>query len=297
VSVLTPQNRWHNKVMNARQSPVAVRVPASSANLGPGFDVLGLALNLHLEAGFGNAPAESSEADENHPLTVAFRHCGGKQDLWVRSQMPMGKGLGFSGAARVAGCILAHAEKNGIDKKDFEQAKLEILRSASELEGHPDNAAASMFGGFVASVDGFAVRIPTPLDPAIIVWVPQQQTSTKESRTKLPAEIKFEDAVFNVGRTALLVAALAAGDIRALSIATSDRLHQDLRFTKAPDSKLALKATVDAGAWCAWLSGSGPTIAAMVDRDSAQRIADALPTNGAKMVLNVAQSGAELFAI
>jgi homoserine kinase len=94
-----------------------------------------------------------------------------------------------------------------------------------------------------------------------------------------------------------LVAALAAGDIGALSIATSDRLHQDLRLTKAPDSKLALKAAVDAGAWCAWLSGSGPTIAAMVDRDSAQRIADALPTNGAKMVLNIAQSGAELFAI
>jgi homoserine kinase len=252
---------------------------------------------LHLEAGFGNAPAEANEADENHPLTVAFRHCGGKQDLWVRSQMPMGKGLGFSGAARVAGCVLAHAEKHGAEKKAFDDAKLEILRTASELEGHPDNAAASMFGGFVASVDGFAVRIPTPLDPAIIVWVPQQQTSTKESRAKLPSEIKFQDAVFNVGRTALLVAALAAGDVRALSIATSDRLHQDLRFTKAPDSKLALNAAVDAGAWCAWLSGSGPTIAAMVDRDSSQRIADALPTNGAKMVLSIAQSGAELFAI
>ncbi|MFM9002537.1 MAG: homoserine kinase, partial [Acidimicrobiaceae bacterium] len=252
--------------MNSGQRPVAVRVPASTANLGPGFDVLGLALNLHLEAGFGNAPAEANEADENHPLTVAFRHCGGKQDLWVRSQMPMGKGLGFSGAARVAGCVLAHAEKHGAEKKAFDDAKLEILRTASELEGHPDNAAASMFGGFVASVDGFAVRIPTPLDPAIIVWVPQQQTSTKESRAKLPSEIKFQDAVFNVGRTALLVAALAAGDVRALSIATSDRLHQDLRFTKAPDSKLALNAAVDAGAWCAWLSGSGPTIAAMVDR-------------------------------
>ncbi|MFM8503714.1 MAG: homoserine kinase, partial [Acidimicrobiaceae bacterium] len=99
--------------MNSGQRPVAVRVPASTANLGPGFDVLGLALNLHLEAGFGNAPAEANEADENHPLTVAFRHCGGKQDLWVRSQMPMGKGLGFSGAARVAGCVLAHAEKHG----------------------------------------------------------------------------------------------------------------------------------------------------------------------------------------
>ncbi|MFM8663081.1 MAG: homoserine kinase, partial [Acidimicrobiaceae bacterium] len=279
------------------QRSVAVRVPASTANLGPGFDVLGLALNLHLEAGFGNAPAEANEADENHPLTVAFRHCGGKQDLWVRSQMPMGKGLGFSGAARVAGCVLAHAEKHGAEKKALDDAKLEILRTASELEGHPDNAAASMFGGFVASVDGFAVRIPTPLDPAIIVWVPQQQTSTKESRAKLPSEIKFQDAVFNVGRTALLVAALAAGDVSALSTATSDRLHQDLRFTKAPDSKLALNAAVDAGAWCAWLSGSGPTIAAMVDRDSSQRIADALPANGAKMVLSIAQSGAELFAI
>ena len=283
--------------MNSGHKPIAVRVPASTANLGPGFDVLGLALDLHLEAGFGNAPAESSEADENHPLTVAFRHCGGKQDLWVRSQMPMGKGLGFSGAARVAGCILAHAEKNGTEKKAFDEAKLAILRTASELEGHPDNAAASMFGGFVASVDGFAVRIPTPLDPAIIVWVPQQQTSTKESRTKLPSEIKFQDAVFNVGRTALLVAALAAGDVRALSIATSDRLHQDLRFTKAPDSKAALNTAVDAGAWCAWLSGSGPTIAAMVDRDSSQRIAEALPANGAKIVLSIAQRGAELFAI
>ncbi len=283
--------------MNSGRRPVAVRVPASTANLGPGFDVLGLALNLHLEAGFGNAPAEANEADENHPLTVAFRHCGGKQDLWVRSQMPMGKGLGFSGAARVAGCVLAHAEKHGAEKKAFDDAKLEILRTASELEGHPENAAASMFGGFVASVDGFAVRIPTPLDPAIIVWVPQQQTSTKESRAKLPSEIKFQDAVFNVGRTALLVAALAAGDVRTLLIATSDRLHQDLRFTKAPDSKLALNAAVDAGAWCAWLSGSGPTIAAMVNSDSSQRIADALPTNGAKMVLSIAHSGAELFAI
>ncbi len=279
------------------QKPVAVRVPASSANLGPGFDVLGLALDLRLEAGFGNAPAESNDADENHPLTVAFRHCGGTQDLWVRSQMPMGKGLGFSGAARVAGCILAHAEKHGAGEKEFDQAKLDILSKACELEGHSDNAAASMFGGFVASVDGFAVRIPTPLDPAVIVWVPQQTTSTKESRTKLPKEVKFEDAVFNVGRTALLVAALAAGDIRALSVATSDRLHQNLRFAKSAESKMALQAAVDAGAWCAWLSGSGPTIAAMVDHASAQRIGDAMPANGAKMVLGIAQQGAELFAI
>lgn len=283
--------------MSSPNKAIAVRVPASSANLGPGFDVLGLALSLHIEAGIGNPAAESSEADKNHPLTIAFRHCGGVGDLWVRSQMPMGKGLGFSGAARVAGCVLAHAQKNGTNANEFEQAKSEVLRVASELEGHPDNAAASLHGGFVASVDGFAVRVPTPLDPAIIVWVPQQQTSTKESRTKLPESLKFEDAVFNVAHTALLVAAIAAGDIRALSVATKDRLHQDLRFAKVPDSKVALKAAVDAGVWCAWLSGSGPTIAAMVDQSDAQRVSDALPSNGAKMVLRIAQKGAELFEI
>ena len=97
--------------MNTSNNSVAVRVPASSANIGPGFDVLGMALSLHLEAGFGTSPADSIEAIENHPTLVAFRHCGGDGPLWVRSQMPMGKGLGFSGAARIAGVSLAHAQK------------------------------------------------------------------------------------------------------------------------------------------------------------------------------------------
>lgn len=285
--------------MNAKANSksIAVRVPASSANIGPGFDVLGIALSLHIEAGIGNPPAEATDADEHHPLTVAFRHCGGTEQLWVRSQMPMGKGLGFSGAARVAGCVLAHAQKNGVGKTEFEQARMEILRTASELEGHPDNAGASMFGGIVASVDGVSVRVPTPLDPAIVVWVPTQKTSTKESRTKLPASLKFEDAVFNVGRTALLIAALASGDVGALSVATQDRLHQDLRFSHAPDSKSALEAALKAGAWCGWLSGSGPTVAAMTSDANAQRIDNALPSNGAKMVLKIAQVGAELLEI
>lgn len=276
---------------------IAVRVPASSANIGPGFDVLGIALSLHIEAGLGNAPAESNDADENHPLTIAFRHDGGTGQLWVRSQMPMGKGLGFSGAARIAGCVLAHAQKHGVGSTEFDQAKQSILRRASELEGHPDNAGASLFGGVVASVEGLAVRVPTPLDPAIIVWVPQQKTSTKESRTKLPQTVPFADAVFNVGHTALLVAAIAAGDIDALSVATRDRLHQDSRLANAPDSKVALKAALDAGAWCGWLSGSGPTIAAMTSQKDAQRIDEALPRSGSKMVLRIAQQGAELFEI
>lgn len=97
--------------MNTLNNSVAVRVPASSANIGPGFDVLGMALSLHLEAGFGSSPADSVEATSNHPTLVAFNHCGGQGPLWVRSQMPMGKGMGFSGAARIAGVSLAHAQK------------------------------------------------------------------------------------------------------------------------------------------------------------------------------------------
>ncbi|GBL20169.1 homoserine kinase [Acidimicrobiaceae bacterium] len=283
--------------MNTTNDSVAVRVPASSANIGPGFDVLGMALSLHLEAGFGTSPADSIEASQNHPTLVAFRHSGGTGPLWVRSQMPMGKGLGFSGAARIAGVSLAHAQKNGTDETVFQNAHREILAIATELEGHPDNVAASLLGGVVASVAGSTVRIPTLLDPSIIVWVPQQQTSTKESRTKLPANVPFADAVFNIGRTALLVAALAANDISALQIATQDRLHQDVRLKKVPESQEALNSFSRAGAWCAWLSGSGPTVAAMCDGTDAQRIADALPDHGSTMVLRIAEHGAQLLAI
>ena len=168
---------------------------------------------------------------------------------------------------------------------------------AAELEGHPDNVAASLLGGVVASVAGSTVRIPTLLDPSIIVWVPQQQTSTKESRTKLPATVPFADAVFNVGRTALLVAAFAANEISALQTATQDRLHQDVRFKKAPASQETLNSFVKAGAWCAWLSGSGPTVAAMCDDADAQRIADCLSDHGSTMVLRIATHGAQLLAI
>ena len=283
--------------MDTSNNSVAVRVPASSANIGPGFDVLGMALSLHLEAGFGTSPADSIEAIENHPTLVAFKHCGGTGPLWVRSQMPMGKGLGFSGAARVAGVSLAHAQKNGTDETVFVNAQHEILAIAAELEGHPDNVAASLLGGVVASVAGSTVRIPTQLDPSIIVWVPQQQTSTKESRTKLPATVSFDDAVFNVGRTALLVAAFAANNTSALQTATQDRLHQDVRFKKVPASQEVLNSFVKAGAWCAWLSGSGPTVAAMCDDTNAQRIADCLPDHGSTMVLRIATHGAQLLAI
>ena len=105
----------------------------------------------------------------------------------------------------------------------------------------------------------------------MVLWVPSFTTSTDQSRTALGQPVAFEDAVFNIGRTALLVAALAAGDVDALRVATEDRLHQDVRFARSLPSHEALEAALAAGAWCGWLSGSGPSVAALCDPADAER--------------------------
>ncbi|MEP7115402.1 MAG: homoserine kinase [Ilumatobacteraceae bacterium] len=275
-----------------------VRVPASSANLGPGFDTLGMALSLHAEAGVidGEIPARGQSIDQFHPAGVAFRRAGGEGDLWVCSPIPVGRGLGFSGAVRVAGIVAAHAQRHGSDPDQFAAHSHSMLQLASELEGHADNVAASLFGGIVATADGRAVRIPLAFDPAVVVWIPSFTTSTDESRTKLGTEVAFSDAVFNIGRVALLVAALASGDTEALRSATQDRLHQDRRLAAVAPSKAALQAALDAGAWCSWLSGSGPTVAAMCPFDDADELAASMPGDGHTKVLRIDHGGAVIEA-
>ena len=198
-------------------SALRVRVPASSANLGPGFDALGMALSLHLEMGIddGSALPEFAKViDDSHPSLAAFRHAGGTGNVWVRSVIPMGRGLGFSGAARVAGVVLGHAQRNG--KDSLVSDRKELLRLSTELEGHPDNVAASLVGGVTASAGGEVVKLPLGFDPAFIAWVPETQTSTEKSRTAIASSIPLPDVVFNIGHTALLMAAFAAGDIAGL---------------------------------------------------------------------------------
>ena len=273
------------------------RVPASSANLGPGFDTLGMALSLYAEVGVG-APSDDSAhvADEHHPAMIAFRRMGGEGDLWVRSPIPVGRGMGFSGAVRVGGLVAAHAQRHGDSPELLEAARTELLCVASELEGHADNVAASLFGGIVATAGGRAVQIRLSFDPAMVMWVPSFLTSTDESRAKLPAQVPLEDVVFNLGRTALLVAALAAGDVHTLRIATEDRLHQDRRFAAAGPSRAALEAALEAGAWAAWLSGSGPTVAVMCAVDEAEDLAAALPADGHTKILRIDHGGATIEA-
>ncbi len=273
-----------------------VRVPASSANMGPGFDALGMALTLHAEIGAGEPPHGSAAADEHHPATIAFRSHGGQGPLWVRSPIPVGRGMGFSGAVRVGGLVAAHAQRHGADQDALQSALPDLLHMATKLEGHADNVAASLYGGIVATAGGHAVRVPMSFDAAMVMWVPSSATSTDESRGKLASEVAMADVVFNIGRTALLVAAIAAGDVDVLREATRDRVHQDVRLALAAPSKVALETALAAGAWAAWLSGSGPTVAAMCAVDEAEALAAALPADGHTKVLRIDHAGAVIEA-
>jgi homoserine kinase len=261
-----------------------VRVPASSANVGPAFDAVAIALGIHLEvSSAGDAPAS-----ESHPAVRAFRGAGGHGRVFVRSRFPGGRGLGFSAAARVGGLLAAHAQQG----RTAREARAETLRSATELEGHADNAAAALYGGVVAVAGRHVVRVPLARELAVVAWVPEGETATASARRLLPEQVTFDDAVFNVGRTALLVAALAAGAVDAMRVATEDRLHQDRRLARARDTRLAIDAMIGAGAFAAWLSGSGPSAAAFVDPADAVAVAAALPPVGRTLVLDIDDEGA-----
>ena len=284
-----------------------VRVPASSANLGPGFDTLGLALSMYAELGIvqpestgSGVPEGARRCDVHHPASVAFDHGGGTGILWERCSIPAGRGLGFSGAVRVGGAVLAIAQRHGVAALD-DVHRHHVLALTSELEGHADNVAASIFGGVVATAAGRVVQVPLAIDPAIVVWIPSFVTKTDESRRSLGGPVPFEDAVFNVGRVAMLVGALASGDVGALRVATDDRLHQPARLAASPACAAAIGAAIAAGAWCAWLSGSGPTVAALCAVADADHIAAAMAAvavdggaGGHTKVLRIDHEGASL---
>lgn len=274
--------------MNTRTRVV---VPASSANLGPGFDVLGMALSVTADVGLvdGDVPDGAEIARGKHPAATAFAAAGGDGQVWVRTSIPSGRGLGFSGAVRVGAIALARAQATGDDVLvDGRQTVFDIARAE---EGHGDNVAASLFGGVVVVADGTVMNVPLSVDPAVVVWVPSYKTSTAESRAVLDANVSRDDAVFNMARVGLWVAALASGDLSTLAEATRDRLHQDVRLAKVPRSREAMDAMVAAGAKGAWLSGSGPTVACMCAVADADRISDALP-DGRRWILRIDRRGA-----
>ncbi|MEM8747940.1 MAG: homoserine kinase [Actinomycetota bacterium] len=273
---------------------LAVRAPASSANLGAGFDVFGLALGLVAEVGDGDVPSRATSLADDHPVVRCHRAAGGEGPIWMRTDIPMARGLGFSGAARVAAIGLAQVRRDGVRALADPSRRAEMIRIAVDEEGHGDNAAASIVGGAVAYVDGRIVSLPVGSvlgSAAVVAWVPDSTVSTSSSRTTLSPTVDRSDAVHNLGRVAQLVSAFAHDDPDLLAGATDDALHQAARLPSIAGAGEALAAGVEAGAWCGWLSGSGPTVAFLVDPDLAGVVGAALPDAGHVKVLSIDVTG------
>ncbi|MBP2391286.1 homoserine kinase [Aeromicrobium fastidiosum] len=281
-----------------------MRVPASSANLGPGFDALGLALALHdevtgevvdagLEIRVTGEGMDGVPLDETHlvvrAMHAAFDLLGGRPPglrLTCTNAIPHGRGLGSSAAAIVAGVVLARALVEGGDELLDDAAAFQLT---VDLEGHPDNVAAAFFGGLtIAWVDGAAAEVERlDTDVEVTVFVPPTAVSTEKARGLLPETVPHRDASFNAGRAALLVAALTGSPQRLIS-ATEDRLHQSYRAEAMPESyKLLRRLRVDGVP--AIISGAGPTVLAF-----ARGVAGEAPDGWAVHELGVDADGAQV---
>ena len=269
------------------------RAPASSANLGPGFDTLALALALYVEVSVEDASSfsittagEGSDlpADQSHlaarVVTSVLGH--DRVAITVASDVPVGRGLGSSASLAVAAAAAAGAA--------------DVLAVGAEVDGHPENAAASVLGGLVAAstIDGAAMAHRLVLDAALrfVVVVPDRQLPTKEARGALPSSVPHGDASFNLGRLALLVAGLADHS-RLPRAAFEDRLHQPYRASLYPEAASVMAALVEGGALGSCWSGAGPTLLAVATDDSLSSVVaageDALASVGlAGRVLEVA---------
>jgi homoserine kinase len=279
--------------MTAPRRSCRVRVSATTANLGPGFDCLGLALNLWNDLSFGLAgegfvvTAEGDEAgmlprDESNLVVRSFlRLCGeagvaAPAGLRVHcvNRVPLASGLGSSSAAIVGGLLGA----NALLDRPFDRGRL--LELAADIEGHPDNVAAALLGGLTIVVQkGDRLLTKKILVPKVHVAlaVPDLAFSTRTARAGLPEQVSMKDAVFNLQRTPLVVEALRTGDYELLSQVMDDRLHQATRLKLIPGGPEAWLAAQRAGAAAVAVSGSGPSLIAFVSlATDASRVAHAM---------------------
>lgn len=270
-----------------------LRVPASTSNLGPGFDLLGLALDLPLvvrvlgrHAGPGPRLVETGGEARSWPRTGELLcralEFGARRldqepppfDLSVHSEIPIERGFGSSGAAIVAGLVLA---SRGATRRVETR---ELLTWALELEGHPDNVTPALLGGCTLSLPTprGLIWIRQPVHPSIriaLAW-PTRTLPTREARRVLPPTVPFTDAVENPRRLALLLEGLRSADPECLELGGEDRLHVPYRLDLIPGARRALRAARDAGAWLATLSGSGSGLVALAEATRVEAVADAL---------------------
>ncbi|MFC9711698.1 homoserine kinase [Paenibacillus sp. NPDC056933] len=268
------------------QQRITVKVPASTANLGPGFDTLGMALSLY--AWLEIKPAEQTTfhlygdhltglpTDKSNLIyevaQMVFNEAGisvPELDISMYSDIPLTRGLGSSASAIVA----ALAAANALVGTPLSDAKL--LDMATSLEKHPDNVGASLYGGIIAAAwDGSRVdhiRIEPHQDLQTLVIVPDFELSTSKARNVIPQQFDKSDVIHNISRSSLLVAALASGRLDMIQKAMSDRIHQPYRASLVPGMAEILEHAVSHGALGAALSGAGPTVLTLVDRHDTRK--------------------------
>jgi homoserine kinase len=296
---------------------VSVKVPASTSNLGPGFDALGLALSLYNEFSVellsesGPPTIEISGEGEKtldrgagNLIVKAIKTIAagrpGRLKIKAVNRIPLARGLGSSAAAAIAGLLAA--------RKLYPEPPLsdrQIFEYALAIEGHPDNAAAVLSGGLVCCV-GHQKTVelyPLKIDAAVrvVVAIPDFELETKKSRAVVPPTVLLADAVSNIARTSLLTDALAGGDFSRLGRATEDLIHQPARSRLVPGFQDVLGAALQTAPCGVFLSGSGPTIAAFSSQESAQKIGPAMVEAWAKagvksrfLILEVDRAGAQV---
>jgi homoserine kinase len=277
-----------------------VRVPASSANLGPGFDVLAAALALHVEVEvvetgrFGVETELAIATDRRNLVVRGFErlHSPDAFTFHIRSTIPLAGGLGSSAAAYVAG-LMAADRLFGLDA--------DILALAAALEGHADNAAAALYGGIVICTpepDVRAARLAPPAGLEAVVVVPGEAVRTREARAALPAQVPMADAVHNVAHTAQLVLGLATADWDLISRGLADRLHQPHRAHLFPRSMDLVRRAPELGALGATISGAGPSVLVWCHHDQTAGVLERLEREAAGWAQIVpapfADTGAEI---
>ena len=278
---------------------ICIQVPATSANLGPGFDCLGLALQLYntltIETGHPfNITLEGKYVD-GIPTDESNLIWRTMVQFWNEAHFPIphlslsqvnnippARGLGSSSAAIISGIMAA----NALLPRPW--SRLELLQFANRIEGHPDNVTPALYGGVTLAIPTSSGVLPKVLPPAAdlkaVVIIPDLLLKTEAARNILPAEVSRSEAVYNIAHTALLIHAFMSGDYDSLREGMQDKLHQEKRSALIPGMKEALQAALDAGACSSALSGSGPTLLALTypqkGNDVAAAMLDAIKQKG-----------------
>ena len=295
-----------NKILNKKL--ITFKIPATSANIGSGFDSVGLALNLYNEIHiyendnskkiefeiFGEGENEISKKDNMiySAMKLVFKKLKSKPNkgyiIKCINRIPLSRGLGSSSAAIIGGLLCANfilGNKLKIEK--------DILNMAVQIEGHPDNVAPAILGGIVSGVvkkeeDFKYIKIKPPKNLKAIVSIPDFYLSTEIARNILPKEITRKDAIFNISRAALLTSALFSNRLDLLEIATEDKIHQDYRAKFIPNLNQLFKETKKAGAYSVTISGAGSSILALTkdDKNIIEKVSKAMHSSFKKKNIN-----------